>query len=134
MFAMLVGKLPFKVKPFNLKKLYQKMITGDMEPLPPGTSQEARDLLQRLLQPDPKDRISIKECASHQWLADESVSFISSPNFPISEDLNQEVISYMEEFHNANVHSLVLDLLTHNINSSTATYHHMTKKFDRYLQ
>ena len=39
MFAMLVGKLPFKVKPFNLKKLYQKMITGDMELLPPGTSQ-----------------------------------------------------------------------------------------------
>ncbi|KAL5264316.1 hypothetical protein ACHWQZ_G005421 [Mnemiopsis leidyi] len=133
MFAMLVGKLPFKVKPFNLKKLYQKMITGDMELLPPGTSQGARDLLLRLLQPDPKDRISIKECATHQWLADENVQFISSPNFPVNEDLNQEVISYMEEFHNANVHSLVLDLLTHNINSTTATYHHMTRKFDRYL-
>ena len=39
MFAMLVGKLPFKVKPFNLKKLYQKMINGDMEVLPAGTSQ-----------------------------------------------------------------------------------------------
>jgi hypothetical protein len=39
MFAMLVGKLPFKVKPFNLKKLYQKMINGDMEVLPTGTSQ-----------------------------------------------------------------------------------------------
>ena len=38
----------------------------------------------------------------------------------------------MEEFHNANVHSLVLDLLTHNINSTTATYHHMTRKFDRF--
>ena len=39
MFAMLVGKLPFKVKPFNLKKLYQKMITGDMEIMPVGTTQ-----------------------------------------------------------------------------------------------
>lgn len=134
MFAMLVGKLPFKVKPFNLKKLYQKMITGDMELLPPGTSQEARDLLQRLLQPDPKDRIEIKECASHQWLAEGPISFISSPNFPVTEELNQEVISYMEEFHNVNVHSLVLDLLTHNINPNTATYHHMAKKFDRYLR
>ena len=43
-----------------------------------------------------------------------------------------QVISYMEEFHNVNVHSLVLDLLTHNINPNTATYHHMAKKFDRY--
>ena len=39
MFAMLVGKLPFKVKPFNLKKLYQKMVTGDIELLPAGISQ-----------------------------------------------------------------------------------------------
>lgn len=56
MFAMLAGKLPFKVKPFNLKKLYQKMVTSDMELLPPNISDEAKDLLKRLLNPDPNDR------------------------------------------------------------------------------
>ena len=40
---------------------------------------------------------------------------------------------YMEEYQNVNGESLVLDLLTHNTNPSTATYHHMCKRFDRYV-
>lgn len=34
MFAMLTGTLPFTVEPFHVKALYNKMVAGDMNPLP----------------------------------------------------------------------------------------------------
>lgn len=34
MFAMLTGKLPFAVEPFNIKQLEQKMINGEISSIP----------------------------------------------------------------------------------------------------
>ena len=38
MYAMLTGSLPFNVDPFNIKTLYNKMMSGQMNPLPEGLS------------------------------------------------------------------------------------------------
>jgi len=38
MFAMLTGTLPFTVEPFNIKQLHQKMITGEISPIPSDIS------------------------------------------------------------------------------------------------
>jgi Neu-associated kinase len=38
MYAMLTGNLPFTVEPFNIKALHNKMISGQMNPLPDGVS------------------------------------------------------------------------------------------------
>ena len=38
MYAMLTGSLPFTVDPFNIKTLYNKMMSGQMNPLPEGLS------------------------------------------------------------------------------------------------
>lgn len=34
MFAMLTGNLPFTVQPFNIKVLHNKMVAGQMNPVP----------------------------------------------------------------------------------------------------
>ena len=52
---------------------------------------EARDVLQRLLQPDPKDRISLRDCVAHEWVGG-NVSLVESPNMTTSDELNQEVL------------------------------------------
>lgn len=38
MFAMLTGKLPFAVEPFNIKQLHQKMINGEISSIPADVS------------------------------------------------------------------------------------------------
>ena len=68
MFAMLTGGLPFTVEPFSIKHLYAKMVARDMNPLPSDTSAEAIDLLNKLLEPDPKVRITLQGALSHAWL------------------------------------------------------------------
>lgn len=34
MYAMLTGSLPFTVNPFNIKTLYNKMVSGQMNAIP----------------------------------------------------------------------------------------------------
>lgn len=38
MFAMLTGTLPFTVEPFNIKQLHQKMVIGEISPIPSDIS------------------------------------------------------------------------------------------------
>lgn len=38
MFAMLTGTLPFTVEPFNIKQLHQKMVIGEISPIPSDVS------------------------------------------------------------------------------------------------
>lgn len=37
-FAMLTGTLPFTVEPFNIKQLHQKMVVGEISPIPSDIS------------------------------------------------------------------------------------------------
>lgn len=46
MYAMLTGNLPFTVDPFNIKTLYNKMISGQMNPIPDNLSQGKKQFLQ----------------------------------------------------------------------------------------
>ena len=41
-YALLVGKLPFTVEPFNVQKLCRKMVRGEMGSLPIGISVQCR--------------------------------------------------------------------------------------------
>lgn len=38
MFVMLTGTLPFMVEPFNIKQLHQKMLIGEISPIPSDIS------------------------------------------------------------------------------------------------
>lgn len=38
MYAMLTGNLPFTVEPFTIKALHNKMLNGDMNPMPENLS------------------------------------------------------------------------------------------------
>lgn len=50
MFAMLTGILPFAVEPFNIKQLHQKMLIGEIGPIPSDVSPgKALNFLERIL-------------------------------------------------------------------------------------
>nr|CAB3254896.1 hormonally up-regulated neu tumor-associated kinase homolog A [Phallusia mammillata] len=68
-FALLAGKLPFTVEPFNIPKLCRKMQRGEMNPIPAAASTQCRIFIRKLLQPDFQLRPSINEVAKMRWVA-----------------------------------------------------------------
>jgi serine/threonine protein kinase len=61
---MVAGYLPFEEE--SIPKLYQK-IRENKYSLPVFLSQSVKDLIYRMLQADPLNRISIQEIKRHKW-------------------------------------------------------------------
>ncbi|CAF4662322.1 unnamed protein product [Rotaria sp. Silwood1] len=97
MFAMLMGKLPFKVehRSRNLAKLHACILKGCE--IPNTLSHDCHDLLSRLLEPSPTKRITIPEILRHPFLTDllgpiELIPF--KPHADLRE-VNQSIIRYL---------------------------------------
>jgi serine/threonine protein kinase len=81
---MLAGYLPFDDDPANpegdnINLLYKYIVTTPLT-FPEYVTPHARDLLKRILVPDPRKRADLFEVARHSWLSDYAhvVSFITS--------------------------------------------------------
>ncbi|KAJ0410610.1 hypothetical protein ATCC90586_009091 [Pythium insidiosum] len=66
MFELLVGKPPFEA-PSQDETVHR--ITDGMVPVPPNLSLAAKDLLLRILQKNPADRLSLAEIKAHRWFS-----------------------------------------------------------------
>lgn len=84
LYAMLAGYLPFDDDPANpdgdnINLLYKYIVTAPLV-FPEHVTPHARDLLRRILVPDPRHRADLFEVARHSWLNDYAhvVEFITS--------------------------------------------------------
>lgn len=64
LYAMLCGCLPFEDP--ETSKLYQKILSGEYK-IPKSLSEEAKDLLSKILTVDPSKRFRIEEIRKHKW-------------------------------------------------------------------
>ena len=99
LYAMLAGYLPFDDDPANPEgdniNLLYKYITTTPLTFPEYVSPHARDLLRRILVPDPKKRADLFEVARHSWLSEyhHVVSHITSSTTNIADLANSTVPS-----------------------------------------
>jgi protein-serine/threonine kinase len=99
LYAMLAGYLPFDDDPANPEgdniNLLYKYITTTPLTFPEYVSPHARDLLRRILVPDPRKRADLFEVARHSWLSEfhHVVSHITSSTTNIAEISNSTVPS-----------------------------------------
>ncbi|KAF2017858.1 Pkinase-domain-containing protein [Aaosphaeria arxii CBS 175.79] len=84
LYAMLAGYLPFDDDPDNpegdnINLLYKYIVSTPLT-FPEYVTPHARDLLKRILVPDPRKRADLFEVARHSWLSDYAhiLSFITS--------------------------------------------------------
>ena len=132
LYSMLVGSLPFDDQ--ELIELYKQIKLGKFY-LPSTLSLEAIDLLKRILQVDPKKRITLKEIKNHVWF-----KFDNSPMYKgifLSKNekmfVNKEVLSYiMKNYYSQNIEitedELKKMIEDYKCNKYTATYY-LTKKY-----
>ncbi|KAI4216646.1 MAG: hypothetical protein LQ351_001135 [Letrouitia transgressa] len=103
LYAMLAGYLPFDDDPANPEgdniNLLYKYITSTPLTFPEYVTPHARDLLRRILVPDPRKRADLFEVARHSWLSDFAhiVSHVTSSTTTISEIANTTVASDQQE-------------------------------------
>ncbi|KAJ9260800.1 hypothetical protein DTO195F2_4413 [Paecilomyces variotii] len=97
LYAMLAGYLPFDDDPANpegdnINLLYKYIVTTPLT-FPEYVTPHARDLLRRILVPDPRKRADLFEVARHSWLSEYShiVSHITSNTTNVSDIANTTV-------------------------------------------
>lgn len=97
MYAMLAGKLPFKVenRSKNLAKLHACILKGFE--IPPFLSPDCQDLLCRLLDPSPAKRIKMSEIFAHPWLNFTSLPIEIYPYKPSVDikEIRPEIVQYL---------------------------------------
>ena len=96
-YAMLAGYLPFDDDPANpegdnINLLYKYIVSTPLT-FPEYVTPHARDLLRRILVPDPRKRADLFEVARHSWLSEYShvVGFITSNNTTTTEIANAHI-------------------------------------------
>lgn len=104
LYAMLTGTLPFDED--QIPKLYQKIKEGKYS-LPPILSDSAKDLIVRMLQVNPLDRITIDEIKKHSWFVKDiklymqidNYKYIYSIKINADEEIIKKMLSYGIDFN-----------------------------------
>lgn len=88
LFTLINGSLPFEDS--NLSALYQKILAGKFS-MPISFSDELKELIENILQIDPKSRFSVQEILNSPWLS-------SYPGAPLSlpTTIDEDILSQLE--------------------------------------
>ncbi|KAJ7403706.1 hormonally up-regulated neu tumor-associated kinase-like protein [Willisornis vidua] len=136
MFAMLTGTLPFTVEPFNIKLLHQKMLIGEISPIPSDISPGAVHFMQSLLEPDPAKRPGVKEAIKDKWLNEgftrNTLNTAAYENRLCPSELNPVVLNYMTENMEFSLSEVINNLINNRPSPAMASYCLLLKKLLRY--
>ena len=126
LYSMLVGALPFDDQ--ELHKLYDQIKVGKFY-IPSTLSLEAIDLLKKILEVDPKKRISLEGVKNHPWFKLEENPLykginISIEHFPCdTKVVNYVIKNYFKDDKDISLSIFVKMVHSHECNKYTATYY-----------
>ena len=120
LYAMLYGTVPFKAH--NMKDLHSSIINAKYS-LKDTISDEASDLITKILEPNPTHRYTISEILSHPWYAeiDEDIELFNDIE---KEKIVREFFSYDTSRYNRNTDNIAVA-----IDSSEIVQTHTTDSF-----
>ena len=130
LYAMLCGYLPFDDN--NNEILYKKIIDGKFN-IPHFISDNAKDLLKKILNTDPSKRYNISQIKNHSWFN------LINPKINMSEGLllfkyvipvDEDLVEKMEEFYD-DKEDIRRKILSNRHNHITTTYYLLLKKKTR---
>jgi len=139
LFAMICGYLPFEDK--NTPKLYDKIMKGDFI-IPSHVSNEAKDLMEKLLTVDPKARLPINKIKTHNWFTNlkikvfgkeeilKSANLMQEGNITVNINLNEEVLDKMMRL-NEKKEYIEKCLFDDKHNHITASYYLFLKQLEK---
>ena len=97
LYLMLCGNLPFYHEKNDI--MFQKILSGKFD-LPKYLSNNAKDILKKILEVDPKKRIKFEEIKSHPWFNIIDKNYLIHKGINVNEDIipvDEEIIQNMEK-------------------------------------
>ena len=128
LYTMLCGRLPFEDK--NNEILY-KIIKEGIFKIPEFLSENAKDILQKILVVDPKKRYSISEIKNHPWFNQLDQRKYMSKGLLLNKyivPIDEDIVNKMENEYEYNSKEVRLNLLGNKHNHITTTYYLLLKK------
>jgi len=120
LYALLCGYLPFDDDNINL--LYKKIQNGKYE-LPAWLSQDSINLLNDLLQTDPKKRITMQQLVFHPWVLKGYSSCVDWQTRYYFKDLDRECLSEIGLYFGKSLKEVTDHIQQWNYDFLTATYY-----------
>lgn len=127
LFALLSGFLPFEDP--DTGELYKKILSADYQ-LPEHVSEDAADLISKILATDPDKRITIPEIRKHTWfnlipntLSDQPGTLVGFDSPPVDTD----ILKKLQQEHNLQPCYTLKCLEANCHNSAFATYYLLLK-------
>eukprot|EP00929_Paragymnodinium_shiwhaense_P079133 TRINITY_DN41144_c0_g2_i3.p1 TRINITY_DN41144_c0_g2~~TRINITY_DN41144_c0_g2_i3.p1 ORF type:complete len:554 (-),score=95.47 TRINITY_DN41144_c0_g2_i3:6-1667(-) len=131
-FAVICGYLPFEDQ--NTNELYRKIVHAQYT-APNFISEQARDLIKRILQTDPEKRITLEQIKEHPWYT--QIPYAASAWVPKSltcdggahgpEEIDEDVLEQLVELEFPREHALEC-LRENKHNQVTTTYYLLVEK------
>ena len=97
LYLMLCGKLPFYHEQNEI--MYEKILSGKFEH-PNYLSDNAKDILDKIIEVDPKKRLNFEEIKSHPWFNIIDKNYLIHKGINVNEDIipvDEEIIQNMEK-------------------------------------
>ena len=129
LYAMVCGYLPFEDQ--NTKKLYQKILKADYK-LPSFLSDEAKDLINLILNPDPTQRFTIKDIRNHPWY--NQVSPDEKKGIIVGRDqipINSKIMELLNRDYGIEMEKCETDVKRNRFNDLTTSYYLISKRKER---
>jgi len=129
LYAMVCGYLPFEDQ--NTKKLYQKILKADYK-LPSFLSDDAKDLIHLILNPDPTKRFTIKDIREHAWYnqvePDEKKGIIvGRDQIPV----NQKIMDLLKRDYGIEQSECEAEVKKNKFSDLTTSYYLISKRKER---
>lgn len=126
LYAMICGFLPFEDD--NNDKLYEKILIGKFE-IPPFVSDNAKDLIRRILVVNPNHRLKINQIIKHPWFKQFNDKISLNNGLSLKEliiPIDEEIVQKMIEF-GYKPEEIRKNILSNRHNHATTVYYLLVK-------
>ncbi|KAI8970944.1 kinase-like domain-containing protein [Pilobolus umbonatus] len=126
LYTMLMGVVPFDHP--SVAMVMKKIQKGKVDFIFP-VSQECRDLIKRILNPDPEDRICLADVIRHSWVNmgyDHYINNYMVPRIPVSPPIDPQSVTYMVRgfgFPSAEKINAMLEIITASVLYRSSAQH-----------
>ena len=128
LYLMLCGNLPFFDDDNQI--LYEKILSGQYE-TPQHLSEDAKDLLSKILEIDPTKRISFEGIKSHPWFSLIDKKYLMHKGINVNEDImpiDEEILEKMEKLGLTDKMEIRYNIIKNYHNKITTVYNLLLKK------